>query len=79
MANGEGFCDYLLGAANQRQLRDVLVGDVNGDGLSIGCAVGEINPDSCLHIVVGDLDVCGQDVPVPVVLHGGGGLSGIST
>lgn len=77
MANGEGFCDYLLGAANQRQLRDVLVGDVDGDGLSIGLC--ETNPDSSLHIIVRDLDVGGQDVPVPVVFHGGSGLSGFST
>ena len=74
-------CAYvnLLGATNQRPLGNILVGDFDGNGLALGAAVSEAHPDSSLHIIVRNLDIGGEDVLVPVVLHCGCGLSGFGT
>lgn len=70
---------YLLGTANQRELGHVLVGNLKGDGLALGWAVGHANLDSSLNINVRYLDLGGEDIPVSVVFHGGCGLSSLST
>lgn len=72
----------LLSAANQGQLRDVLVDEVNGDGVysfALGVAIHNAQSDSSLQVKVRDLDVGGDDILPPVVLHSGCGLSGVST
>lgn len=57
----------LLGTANQRELWDVLVGDLEGNGFASAIAVGHANLDTGLDIKVRDLDLGGEDIPVPVV------------
>lgn len=69
----------LLGTSNKGHLGNIVVADVNGDLLSSGLGVSHANLDACLHIVVRDLNAGGQDIPVPVVLDGSGGHSGLST
>lgn len=71
----------LLSAANQRQLRDVLVDEVKGDGvysIALGVAINNAQSDSGLQVKVRDLDVGGEDILPPVVLHSGCGC-GVST
>lgn len=68
-----------LGTANQRELRHILVGDLDGNGFSFGTAVGHANLNAGLNIKVRYLDLGGEDIPVPVVFHGGCSLSRLST
>lgn len=75
---GYGWFDSL-GPANQRKLWHILVGDLNGDRLSFGTAVSHANLDTGLNIKIRYLDLGGEDIPVPVVLHGGCSLSRLST
>lgn len=72
--------DFLLGTANQGELRDVLVYNVNRDGVSslaLGFSINNTQPESSLHIVVRDLDVSSDDILPPVIFHDGSGLSGL--
>ena len=74
--------DSLLGTANQGELRDVLVNKVKRDGVSslaLGVSINNAQSQSSLNIVVGDLDVSGDDVPPSVVFHDGSGFSRLCT
>lgn len=68
-----------LGTANQRELGHILVGDLQGDGFAFGTAVGHANLHAGLNVKVRYLNLGGEDIPVPVVLHGGGGLARLRT
>lgn len=68
-----------LGTANQRELGHVLIGDLKGNGFAFGTAVSQANLNAGLDIKVRYLDLCGKDIPVPVVLHGGCSLGRLST
>lgn len=64
--------DFLLGTANQRELRDVLINEVKRNrvsSLSLGVSINNTQPESSLHIVVRDLDVGSDDVLSSVILH----------
>lgn len=65
--------------AHQRNLRDVLVGEVNNEPLPIGVIFSDADSDPSLYVKVWDLDVSGEDIQVPVVLQNGLCLSGLST
>jgi len=72
----------LLGTANQRELRDVLVYEVKRNGVSsfaLGVSIDNTQPESSLHIVVWDLDVSCDDILSPVIFHDRSGLSGLCT
>lgn len=73
-----GFVDSL-GTANKRELWHILVGDLDGNGFAFGTAVGHANLNTSLNIKVRYLDLGGEDIPVPVVLHGGCSLGRLST
>lgn len=72
-------CIHSLGTANQGELWHVLVGDLNQEGFPFGAAVGHANLNARFHIKVGYHDLRGEDIPVPVVFHGGCSLSRLST
>ena len=70
--------DFLLGTANQGELRDVLVDQVKGDcvsSIALGVGINDTHPESSLQVVVRDLEVSSEDVLVPVVLHSCRGLA----
>ncbi len=74
--------DFLLGTANQRELRDVLVYKVKRDGVSslaLGASINNTQSESSLHIVVGDLDVGCDDILPPVIFNDCCGFSWICT
>lgn len=74
--------DFLLGTANQGELRDVLVYKVKRDGVSsfaLGVSINNTQPESSLHIVVGDLDVGCDGILPPVIFHDCSGFSGLHT
>lgn len=64
---------FLLGTANQGELRDVLVYEVKRDGVSafaLCVAIDNTQPESGLHIIVRDLDVsCDHTLPSVVFQH----------
>lgn len=70
---------YSLGTTNQRQLLHVLVGELEEDGFALRAAVCRSHFKACLKIDVRYLDLSGENIPVPVVLHGGCGLRGLFT
>lgn len=72
---------FLLGTANQRELRDVLVDEVQRDGVSsfaLGVSIDNTHSEAGLHIVVRDLNISGDDVLPSVVLQHCSGFSGLS-
>lgn len=74
--------EVLLGAANQGELWDVPVGKVQGDGVSsfaLGAFIDDAQPESSIHIKVWDLEVSGDEVPLPVVSHDGSRFGGLLT
>lgn len=54
--------------ANQRNLRDVLVGDLNHDPLSTGAIISDAKSNSSLDVKIRYLDISGENMCVPVVL-----------
>lgn len=70
---------YSLGTASQRQLGHVLVGDLKDNGFAFAAAVGHANLNASLNIKVRYLDLGGEDIPVPVIFHGGCSLGRLST
>lgn len=70
---------YSLGTANQRELGHVLAGDLEDNGLAFGNAVSHANLNTGLNIKVRYLDLGGEDILVPVVLHSGCGLGWLRT
>lgn len=74
--------DFLLGTANQGELRDVLVNKVKRDrvsSLALGVSINNTQPKSSLNIVVRDLNVGGDDIPPSVVFHDGSSFSRLCT
>ena len=68
----EDMIDFLLGSGKQGELWDILVDEVEGDAVSffaLSAAVSDTQPESSLHIIIGNLDVSGQDILPPVELH----------
>lgn len=73
---------FLLGAADHRELRDVLVHKVQRDGVgsfALGVSIDDTHPDAGFNVIVGDLNVSCDDVPPSVVFHDGSGFAGLST
>lgn len=73
---------FLLGTANQGELRDVLVYKVKRDGVSsfaLGVSINNTQPESSLHIIVRDLDVSCDDILPSVIFHDCSGFSRICT
>lgn len=65
------------GASDQRQLWDLLVGDVDSDAPQLvlfGIAVGRGQLNASVHIQAGDDDLAGDGVLIAVVLQRRGGL-----
>lgn len=58
-----------LGAAGQRELGHVFVGDLQSQGFSSGAAVSQADLDSSLDVDVWDVDLGGEHISVPVVFH----------
>lgn len=73
---------FLLGAADHRELWDVLVHKVQRYGVgsfSLGVTVDDTHPDAGFNVIVGNLDVSCDDVPPSVVFHDCSGFAGLST
>lgn len=74
--------DFLLGTANQGELRNVLVYKVKIDWVSSfapGVSINNTQPKSSLHVVVGDLDVGCDDILPSVIFQDRSGFSGLCT
>lgn len=74
--------NFLLGPANQGELRDVLVNKVKRDGVSsfaLGVPVNNTQSESSLYIVVGDLEVSCDDILLSVIFHDCSGFCGLHT
>lgn len=72
---------FLLGTADHGELGDVLVHQVQRDGVgssALGVPIDDTQPDAGLNVVVGDLDVSCDDVPPSVVFHDCSGFAGLS-
>lgn len=74
--------NFLLGTANQGELRDVLVNKVKRDGVSsfaLGVPINNAQSESSLHIIVRDLEVGCDDILPSVIFHDCSGFCGFCT